>query len=278
MAALASGGGWSIDDFEFGKELGAGKFGTVYRAREKKSAKGYIVAIKVISKAELKGVGEHQFRREVEIQTRLRHPNLLPCFGCVHDDKNIYMILEYAPGGELYDALLKEGPFSEERSAKYMQDICHGLQFLRENSVLHRDIKCENILIGFHGELRLADFGASVKSNSARDTFCGTPYYHAPEMVEHKTYGHEIDAWALGVLLFEFLTGSPPFECENRVELYSAITNVDIEYPRTMERDARNLVSKLLVYEPSKRISVEAILIHPWMKRCLDTDAEGASD
>ncbi|ETV82562.1 AUR protein kinase, variant [Aphanomyces astaci] len=179
---------WKLSDFDIGRRLGRGKFGSVYLVREKKSQ--YIVALKVLQKAQLsKANVEHQLRREIEIQSHLRHKNILRLFGYFYDDKRIYLIIEFAAHGELYKKLQKAVRFSESRSARYVRDIALTLSFMHSKHVIHRDIKPENLLIGFHGELKLADFGWSVHSpTSRRNTLCGTLDYLPPEMVENKPH------------------------------------------------------------------------------------------
>ena len=138
---------WTIDDFEIGKPLGRGKFGHVYLAREKKSK--FIVALKVLYKKQLLASNvEHQLRREIEIQSHLRHPNILRMYGFFWDDKKIYLILEYAPGGELYKDLKKQPHqrYTEEIAADYISQLCDALRYLHTKKVIHRDIKPENLL------------------------------------------------------------------------------------------------------------------------------------
>lgn len=134
---------WKLSDFEIGKPLGSGKFGMVYLAREKQSK--FIVALKVLTKKQLANANcEHQLRREIEIQTNLRHPNILRLFGYFYDDKRIYLILEYAPQGELYNRMMKVGQFSEPVTAKYIFELAQALRYMHERNVVHRDIKPEN--------------------------------------------------------------------------------------------------------------------------------------
>lgn len=180
-----------LDDFEVGRPLGKGKFGNVYLARESKSK--YIIALKVLFKSQLiKNNVQHQLRREIEIQAHLKHPNILRLFGYFHDTTRIYLILEYAPQGELYKKLQKAKYFSNEVAAKvikyktintkksmnnlffillflqYIDQMIDALIYCHSRKVIHRDIKPENILIGYSGELKIADFGWSVHAPSSR--------------------------------------------------------------------------------------------------------------
>ena len=165
---------WSLKDFEIGRPLGRGKFGSVYLAREVKTK--YIVALKVLQKAQLLKAGvEHQLRREIEIQSHLRHKNILRMFGYFYDDKRIYLILEFAPQGELYKRLTTVKRFPEKQAAQYIYEMSEALRYCHGKHVIHRDIKPENLLLGHQGELKIADFGWSVHApTSRRNTLCGT--------------------------------------------------------------------------------------------------------
>lgn len=176
----------------------------------------YIVALKTIHKSEIVKSGiavQKQIRREIEIQQNLRHPNVLRLYGYFHDETRIFLMLEFAGKGELYRQLSKHGSFSERRSARYIDQMTEALTYLHGKHVIHRDIKPENLLLGLNGELKIADFGWSVHApGNRRQTLCGTMDYLPPEMVLGKDHNDKVDLWALGVLTYEFLVGSPPFE------------------------------------------------------------------
>jgi serine/threonine protein kinase len=262
---------WSLADFEIGKPLGKGKFGSVYLAREKKSK--YIVALKMLTKSQLlKNQVEHQLRREIEIQGHLRHRNILRMYGYFYDDKKIYLILEYAPGGELYRRLMKRGRFDEPTSARFIADLASALQYCHEKHIIHRDIKPENLLIGAFGEIKLADFGWSIHApSSRRETLCGTLDYLPPEMVERRPHDEMVDNWCLGVLLYEFLTGGPPFEAPSQDVTYRRIKNVDLRFPRDIPLDAQDLIRRLLRKNASDRMSLKHVATHPWIVRNLES-------
>ncbi|XP_075757277.1 aurora kinase A isoform X2 [Pelodiscus sinensis] len=215
---------WCLDDFEIGRPLGKGKFGNVYLAREKQSK--FILALKVLFKTQLEKAGvEHQLRREVEIQSHLRHPNILRMYGYFHDATRVYLILEYAPRGEVYKELQKLTKFDEQRTATYMTELADALSYCHSKRVIHRDIKPENLLLGSNGELKIADFGWSVHApSSRRTTLCGTLDYLPPEMIEGRTHDEKVDLWSLGVLCYEFLVGKPPFEADTYQETYRSIS------------------------------------------------------
>ena len=258
---------WSLSDFDIGKPLGNGKFGKVYLAREKKSH--FIVALKVLYKSQLSKAGvEHQLRREIEIQAHLRHPNILRLYGYFYDATRIYLILEFAAKGELYKELQKNGTFDEKRSAKYIKSLAAALEYCHTKHVIHRDIKPENLLLDMRGDLKIADFGWSVHApNTRRTTLCGTLDYLPPEMVEGKAHDQMVDVWSLGVLMYEFLVGNPPFEAQGHHETYKKISKVDIKWPAHVKEDARDLIARLLVKDPEKRMKLEEVAAHPWIKK-----------
>ncbi|KAJ1554136.1 spindle assembly checkpoint kinase [Cladochytrium tenue] len=262
---------WTMSDFDVGRALGKGKFGRVYLARER--SQGYIVALKVLFKKELiESRVEKQLRREVEIQAHLRHPNILRLYGYFYDAKRVYLILEYAAHGEMYKHLRRMGRFPEELAAKYIGQMSNALYYLHQKNVIHRDIKPENLLIGKKGELKISDFGWSIHApNARRKTLCGTLDYLPPEMVEGKEHTAMVDLWSLGVLCYEFLVGVPPFEDHSGYKAtYKRISKVDLRFPKHVSDQARDLISKLLRYDPASRLPLDEVLEHPWIVRHRD--------
>ena len=256
---------WSLDDFDIGRPLGKGKFGNVYLCREKKHR--FIVALKVLHKRQLLKAGvEHQLRREIEIQSHLRHRNILRLYGYFWDARRVYLILEYAPKGELYKELTRRGRFSERRAAQYVYSLSRALRYCHRKHVIHRDIKPENLLLGYRGELKIADFGWSVHSpSSRRNTLCGTLDYLPPEMIEGKEHDHRVDVWALGVLAYEFIVGVPPFEAEGNTATYRRIVRVDLQFPSYVTHEARDFISRLLKRKPDDRMRLDMVSKHPWI-------------
>ncbi|KAK3327235.1 kinase-like domain-containing protein [Cercophora scortea] len=229
--------------FEIGKALGKGKFGRVYLAREREH--GFICALKVLHKNELQHARvEKQVRREIEIQSNLRHPNIPKLYGHFHDSRRIFLILEFAGQGELYKHLRKEDRFPD------------ALRYLHRKHVIHRDIKPENILVGIHGEIKISDFGWSVHAPSnRRTTVCGTLDYLPPEMIKpgnaDNSYDEKVDLWALGVLMYEFLVGEAPFE-DTPIMTHRRIVRGDMRIPSFLTAEATDLIRKLLVTDPKK--------------------------
>ncbi|KYN43213.1 Serine/threonine-protein kinase 6-A [Trachymyrmex septentrionalis] len=266
---------WVLTDFDIGRPLGKGKFGNVYLAREKRSK--FIIAMKVLYRSQIEDAQIlHQVRREIEIQTHLRHPNILRMYGYFYDPKRIYLILEYAPKGELYKELHNQPNkrFDEVRTATYVAQLADALKYCHSKSVIHRDIKPENLLLGINGELKIADFGWSVHApSSRRDTLCGTLDYLPPEMVSGKTHNHTVDFWSVGVLCYECLVGKPPFYATTNDETYVNIRRLRYNFPNFVSEDAKDLISKLIVIEPEKRLDMDGVLAHIWIvnNRKVDT-------
>jgi serine/threonine protein kinase len=197
----------------------------VFLAREKKSK--FIVALKILDKKQLmKSKVEHQLRREIEIQSFLDHPNILKMYGFFWDRKKIYLILEFAFGGELYKHLQaqSEKRYSETRTANYIKQLTEALMYMHKKEVIHRDIKPENLL-NSQGTIKIADFGWSVYApqEGRRETLCGTLDYLPPEMVKGDSHDKNVDIWSLGILCYELLCGAPPFETDTHSETYERI-------------------------------------------------------
>ncbi|XP_053666312.1 aurora kinase B [Anopheles marshallii] len=258
---------WSTCDFDLGRALGRGKFGRVYIARERET--GFMVALKMMFKSQLtKWNVEKQLLREIEIQSRLKHPHILRLYTWFHDDRRIYLALELAAQGELYKHLkaAPKGRFDEKRSARYVSQVADALNYCHANNVIHRDLKPENILLTDDDNIKLADFGWSAHTNSnKRKTMCGTLDYLPPEMVDGKMYDDSVDQWCLGILCYEFLVGNPPFESQTTQHTYDKIRRLDIVYPRHLSTGAINLIAKLLRIPSSSRITLRDVMNHPWV-------------
>lgn len=257
---------FTIDNFEIGRPLGKGKFGNVYLAREKKSR--FIVALKILFKSQIEKEGvEHQLRREIEIQAHLKHPNILQLYNYFYDQQRIYLILEYAPRGELYKELQKSRTFDEQRTATIMEELSDALTYCHKKKVIHRDIKPENLLLGLQGELKIADFGWSVHAPSLRrKTMCGTLDYLPPEMIEGRMHNEMVDLWCIGVLCYELMVGNPPFESPSHSETYRRIVKVDLKFPSSVPSGAQDLISKLLKHNPWQRLPLAEVAAHPWVR------------
>uniref|UniRef100_A0A1I8BUX2 Aurora kinase n=1 Tax=Meloidogyne hapla TaxID=6305 RepID=A0A1I8BUX2_MELHA len=237
---------WTLDDFDIGKPLGRGKFGSVYLARDRKS--GYLIALKVLFKKELiKHNVVNQLKREIEIQYHLRHPNILRLYGYFYDDDRVYMVLELAQMGSVYSLLKKTHKIAYPLAAHLILQLSDALIYCHERKVIHRDIKPENLLLTANNDLKVADFGWSVHApSSKRTTMCGTLDYLSPEMILNKEHDHNVDNWSVGVLLYEFIVGKPPFEHQKHAETLDCIRN-------------------LLLLKPTARMQMPILKKHPWI-------------
>lgn len=265
---------WDLRDFHLYETLGRGHFGTVYKARE--STTGYLVALKVLKKEDIMKRGmETQLRREIEIQSELSHANILRLYGFFYDEKRIYIILEYAPGGTLYKRLEEKGVFSEKEAAGYIAGTAAALRHCHLKGVIHRDLKPENLLLDARRNVKIADFGWSVHNvrHSRRSTVCGTLDFLAPELCEERDYDFTVDIWSLGILMYEMLYGKPPFEVrkpsmsEAKDSTMKRIVEVDLRFPPKPEvsSSAKNLIRALLRKEPARRLSLTKVLTHSWI-------------
>ncbi|VDM95503.1 unnamed protein product [Thelazia callipaeda] len=264
---------WTLNDFEVGRPLGRGKFGNVYLAREIESK--FVVALKVVFKEQLAPNNlKRQLRREIEIQYHLRHPNILRLYGYFHDKERVYMVLEFAPRGNLFQLLRKMERFPPELAAKYMYQLASAMDYCQQKKVLHRDLKPENVLISLNGDLKISDFGWSVHGpSSKRTTLCGTLDYLAPEMVPNGTHDNMVDNWSLGVMLYEFLVGKPAFEAYSYHDTFENIHKCRYTLPVDMPKGAKDLIRK--VY-PKKRLPLKDVLTHPWIQDMIAKSSTGA--
>ena len=261
------------DDFysEDNKEIGRGGYSHVWKVSHKNTGKIY--CIKLMSKQKI--IQEKicdQINREVEIMYKTNHPHIIKLINHFEDDQNVYLIMELGAKGQLFSLLKKfSHGIDQMRAAQYMREIISAVKYLHSMNppIIHRDIKPENILLDNDGRCKLADFGWSnyFIPSKPRRTFCGTPQYLAPEMVEKKGHGPEVDIWALGVLCFELLTGKLPFNGNNNQEIYKNIKTLNIDWQGDdFNPLAKNLITKILRYDPKERPSLDEILTQPWFE------------
>lgn len=212
-----------------------------------------------------------QIISERVIMSRSEHPFIVKLFWAYQTSKVLNLVMEFCPGGELFFHLHNLGRFTEEQARFYFGEILLGLEYLHSNGVLYRDLKPENILIDLDGHIKLTDFGLS-KRNMNKDsltyTYCGSPEYMSPEMLRRSGHGVAVDYYSLGALLFEMLTGLPPYYNANRNLMYNKIHYEDLIIPNYISRTARSLISGLLAKDANKRLGslrgVEEIKEHPW--------------
>ena len=261
-----------ISDFTILKELGAGSYGRVILVKHKITQAKY--AIKCIDKRNKVNIEEKPyFRREIEIMYRVHHPNVVKLFGHFEDNKYCYFIMEYIPGGNVYNLVPKNGfrTVPIQTIASIMKDVISAVYFLHHMSppIIHRDIKPENVVLDQNMKAKLTDFGWSnyMQGDMKRTTVCGTPVYLAPEIINNRGHDEKVDIWCIGVLLFELLTGISPFQGFDVQTIKYNINRLNIAWQKNMDRDAVDLIKRILKYNPEERISLENMLLHPFMTK-----------
>uniref|UniRef100_A0A8C1M7R1 non-specific serine/threonine protein kinase n=1 Tax=Cyprinus carpio TaxID=7962 RepID=A0A8C1M7R1_CYPCA len=206
--------------------------------------------------------------REVRIMKVLNHPNIVKLFEVIETEKTLYLIMEYASGGEVFDYLVAHGRMKEKEARAKFRQIVSAVQYCHQKRIVHRDLKAENLLLDADMNIKIADFGFSNEFiiGSKLDTFCGSPPYAAPELFQGKKYdGPEVDVWSLGVILYTLVSGSLPFDGQNLKELRERVLRGKYRIPFYMSTDCENLLKKLLVLNPGKRGSLEQIMEDRWM-------------
>jgi aurora kinase len=259
-----------ISDFILLKELGAGSFGRVLLVQHKITQAKY--AIKAIDKRNTANIQEKPyFRREIEIMYRVHHPNVVKLFGHFEDNNYCYFIMEYIAGGNIYSLVPKSRSISTQQKASIMKDVISAVYFLHHMNpkIVHRDIKPENVLLDKGTVAKLTDFGWSnyMQGDMKRTTVCGTPVYLAPEIINNQGHDEHVDIWCIGVLLFELMAGFSPWQGDDVQTIRYNISRLKIRWPRDMDRDAMDLISKILKYNPEERLTLRQMLAHPFFTK-----------
>ncbi|KAL7634948.1 UNVERIFIED_CONTAM: hypothetical protein RMT77_015346 [Armadillidium vulgare] len=266
------------DDFELLKVLGRGGYGKVFQVRKLSgSHSGKIFAMKVLKKATIVRNQKDTAHTKAErnILEAIRHPFIVDLMYAFQTGGKLYLILEYLSGGELFMHLEREGIFMEETTCFYLGEITLALEHLHSQGIIYRDLKPENVLLNAEGHLKLTDFGLckeKVQDDVVTHTFCGTIEYMAPEILTRTGHGKAVDWWSLGALLYDMLTGAPPFTAENRKLTIEKILRGKLNPPPYMTPDSRDLARKLLRRQVSQRLGsgpedAKAIKKHPFFKQ-----------
>ncbi|XP_063470012.1 serine/threonine-protein kinase MARK1 isoform X7 [Symphalangus syndactylus] len=255
-----------IGNYRLQKTIGKGNFAKVKLARHVLT--GREVAVKIIDKTQLNPTSLQKLFREVRIMKILNHPNIVKLFEVIETEKTLYLVMEYASGGEVFDYLVAHGRMKEKEARAKFRQIVSAVQYCHQKCIVHRDLKAENLLLDGDMNIKIADFGFSNEFTVGNklDTFCGSPPYAAPELFQGKKYdGPEVDVWSLGVILYTLVSGSLPFDGQNLKELRERVLRGKYRIPFYMSTDCENLLKKLLVLNPIKRGSLEQIMKDRWM-------------
>lgn len=265
------------DDFELLTVIGKGSFGKVMQVKKKDTGKIY--AMKVLRKEAI--IARKQVthtKAEKSILQKIQHPFIVKLHYAFQTKDKLYMIMDYINGGELFFHLKKEGRFPGDRVKFYAAEIVSAIAHLHSFGIVYRDLKPENILIDSQGHVTITDFGLSkeIKDNEGTHTFCGTPEYLAPEVLKGQGHGMAVDWWSLGTLIYEMLTGLPPFYSQNINVMYQKILNGELRFPSYIDSDAQSLLEGLLTRDVDKRLGSgpngsENVKKHPFF-RSLDWD------
>lgn len=253
--------------------LGEGHFGRVYLGKDRQTFERF--AVKVLHKSTTKTRSHLHIQRELEILRRVNHPNIVRLYDLFVDDQKLYFVLEYMPGGALFDLLAERKTFSEELASSIVRDILRGLAYLHAHNIVHRDLKPDNVLCSsseWPFQVKLADFGLSNVLDEVDDSLqskVGTPLYCSPELLMASSYNEKIDCWAAGILMYELLTGTRPFNHPDSRIVINMIVEGNIRYPEELwsgiSAEAMHLVKSLLQRNPDERLSADQALQHPWI-------------
>uniref|UniRef100_A0A8C4ZAG1 non-specific serine/threonine protein kinase n=1 Tax=Gadus morhua TaxID=8049 RepID=A0A8C4ZAG1_GADMO len=249
-----------VGNYRLLKTIGKGNFAKVKLAR-------HILTGREVSRG--------QGSREVRIMKILNHPNIVKLFEVIETDRTLYLIMEYASGGEVFDYLVAHGRMKEKEARAKFRQIVSAVQYCHQKHIVHRDLKAENLLLDADMNIKIADFGFSNEFTTGNklDTFCGSPPYAAPELFQGKKYdGPEVDVWSLGVILYTLVSGSLPFDGQNLKELRERVLRGKYRIPFYMSTDCENLLKRFLVLNPSKRGTLEQIMKDRWINAGFDED------
>ncbi|KAI0827697.1 kinase-like protein [Trametes gibbosa] len=266
-------GSYRLSDFIIQRTLGTGSFGRVHLARSKHNLRFY--AIKVLNKEKIvKMKQESHTRNEQMMLQAVQHPFIINLWGAFQDSANLYMVMDFVPGGELFTLLRRSNRFPDPVAKFYAAEVALALNYLHSKDIIYRDLKPENILLNFDGHIKIADFGFAKYCSTTAWTLCGTPDYLAPEIIGNARYNKSVDWYALGVLIFEMLSGLPPFHEPDisHVLLYEKITQGPscVKWP-AFHPNATDLILKFMERDPSKRFGnmqhgAGDVFAHPWFR------------
>jgi len=259
----------SIGHYILGKTIGEGTFGKVKLGTH--ILTGEKVAVKILEKERIVDVADvERVAREIHILKLLQHPHVIQLFEIIETPRQLYLIMEYCSGGELFDHIVANGRVREREACRFFHQIVAGVEQIHRMSVVHRDLKPENLLLDEHRNIKIVDFGLSntFQDGQLLKTACGSPCYAAPEMIAGQRYVPSLcDLWSCGVILFALVCGFLPFEDQNTSALYRKILNADYQPPKFISESVRDLIARLLTTDPEQRYTVPRVRAHAWYRQ-----------
>lgn len=262
-------GKYSLADFDILRTLGTGSFGRVHLVQSKHNQRFY--AVKVLKKAQVVKMKQVEHTNdERKMLGEVKHPFLITLWGTFQDSRNLYMVMDFVEGGELFSLLRKSGRFPNPVAKFYAAEVTLALEYLHSRNIIYRDLKPENLLLDRHGHLKITDFGFAKRVPDKTWTLCGTPDYLAPEVVSNKGYNKSVDWWSLGILIYEMLCGYTPFwDSGSPMKIYENILRGKVKYPAYINPDAQDLLERLITADLTKRLGnlyggSQDVKTHPW--------------
>ncbi|KAK8797222.1 hypothetical protein WA158_004432 [Blastocystis sp. Blastoise] len=260
-----------VGPYRLEETIGMGSFGKVKLAIHINT--GIKVAIKILNKEKIRQLDmSEKVKREIKILKEFNHPHIIRLYEVIDTPTEIFLVIEYASGGELFDYIRLRGKLVENEARHFFQQIISGLEYCHRHNVVHRDLKPENLLLDKDNNIKIADFGLAnfMKDGCFLETSCGSPNYASPEIISGKMYaGPEVDVWSSGVILYALLCGRLPFDDENIPALFRKIKNGMYRLPNFLSRGGRELIPRMLYSDPLGRITIPEIRQHPWFKQNL---------
>jgi protein kinase A len=259
---------WKLSDLEMKQTLGTGSFGRVRLCKHKGSNEYF--AIKCLKKREIIKMKQVQhIIAEKSLLNELAHPFIVNLVCSFTDDRRLYLVLEFIIGGEMFTHLRAAGRFPNDVAKFYHAELVLAFEYMHSKDIIYRDLKPENLLLDSKGHVKITDFGFAKKVPERTFTLCGTPEYLAPEVIQSKGHGKAVDWWTMGILLYEFIAGYPPFYDESPFRIYEKILEGKVKFPNWFDSRARDLVKGMLMTDHTKRLGtlkngVADIKNHPY--------------
>lgn len=269
-----------IGTYRLSKTLGIGAFGKVKLAEHVTT--GHKVAVKILNRAKIVALDmSEKVKREINILQRCTHPHIIRLYEVIDTPTDIFVVMEYVSNGELFDYIVSKGRLAPDEARHFFHQIISGVEYCHYHHIVHRDLKPENLLLDADNNIKIADFGLSnvMRDGEFLRTSCGSPNYAAPEVISGHLYaGPEVDVWSCGVILYALLCGSLPFDDESIPNLFKKIKSGMYSLPSHLSQLARDLIPRMLVVDPMKRVTVPEVRGHAWFQQKLPPYLRHAPD